>query len=593
MRVSEAWTCEFLYVLVNLQLPNPSIRKANPRQYSMNRSRLLWVAAAVIFPALPSTVFAQKSETIVTADRIYTSDDFRPIVEALLIRGDRIVFAGSLREVRARASRLAVTQAFPGRTIIPGMVDAHAHLLGLGQALLRVQLQGSTTYDEAIARIAARAATTKKGEWVTGRGWDQNLWPGKEFPTEAALSRAVPDHPVFVQRVDGHAGLANAAAMKLAGVTAATRDPDGGRIVRDAQGNPTGVFVDNAKDLITRAIPSSSRSQQREAILGAIAEANRWGLTGIHDAGESRGVIEQYEELARAGRYNLRNYVMVSADSADVEYYTKRGPRSDLYNGRLWVRSIKMYADGALGSRGAALLQPYSDDPGNVGLLLTPQRDLQRIADVALRHGFQVATHAIGDRGNRVALDVYDSALRKHPTADHRFRIEHAQVISLSDIPRFVKLGVIPSMQASHQTSDMGWAEDRIGHERIRGAYAWRSLLDLGAIIPNGSDFPVEDVNPLLSFHAAVTRQDPRNQPPGGWYPEQRMTREEALKAMTLWAAYAGFQEKILGSLSSGKYADFVVLDRDIMKVPADQILGATVQSTWLGGKAVYSRVSN
>lgn len=580
-------------MVVNLQLPNPSIRKANPRQYSMNRARLLWVAAAVIFPALPSTVFAQKSETIVTADRIYTSDDFRPIVEALLIRGDRIAFAGSLREVRARASRSAVTQAFPGRTIIPGMVDAHAHLLGLGQALLRVQLQGSSTYDEAIARTAARAATTKKGEWVTGRGWDQNLWPGKEFPTEAALSRAVPDHPVFVQRVDGHAGLANAAAMKLAGVTAATRDPDGGRIVRDAQGNPTGVFVDNAKDLITRAIPSSSRSQQREAILGAIAEANRWGLTGIHDAGESRGVIEQYEELARAGRYNLRNYVMVSADSADVEYYTKRGPRSDLYNGRLWVRSIKMYADGALGSRGAALLQPYSDDPGNVGLLLTPQRDLQRIADVALRHGFQVATHAIGDRGNRVALDVYDSALRKHPTADHRFRIEHAQVISLSDIPRFVKLGVIPSMQASHQTSDMGWAEDRIGHERIRGAYAWRSLLDLGAIIPNGSDFPVEDVNPLLSFHAAVTRQDPRNQPPGGWYPEQRMTREEALKAMTLWAAYAGFQEKILGSLSSGKYADFVVLDRDIMKVPADQILGATVQSTWLGGKAVYRRVSN
>ena len=558
----------------------------------MKTVRVLLLAAAVSLPALRVSE-AQQSETIVTADRIYTSDDFRPVVEALLIRGDRVNFAGSLREVRARASRSARTISFPGRTIIPGMVDAHAHLVGLGQALLRVSLQGSSTYDEVVARIAARASTTKKGEWVTGRGWDQNLWPGKDFPSHTALSRAVPDNPVFVDRVDGHAALANALAMRIAGVTAATRDPEGGRILRDAQGNPTGVFIDNAKGLIQRAIPSASGAQLSTAVVGAIAEANKWGLTGIHDAGESRRVIEIYEQLARAGKYNLRNYVMVSADSGDVEYYTKLGPRSDLYNGRLWVRAIKMYADGALGSRGAAMLEPYSDDPGNVGLLLTPQKELQRIADLALRKGFQVATHAIGDRGNRVALDVYDSALRKNPTADHRFRVEHAQVISLADIPRFAKLGVIPSMQASHQTSDMGWAEDRVGHERIRGAYAWRSLLDQGSIIPNGSDFPVEAVNPLLSFHAAVTRQNPVNEPPGGWYPEQRMTREEALKAMTLWAAYAGFQEKILGSLSPGKYADFVVLDRDIMRVPSDQILQATVQSTWLGGKAVYRRRNN
>lgn len=550
------------------------------------------LAVAVGIPALSRAAHAQ-SEMIVTADRIYTSDDFRPVVEAILIRGDRIAFAGSLREVRAMAARSAKVQNFPGRTIVPGMVDAHAHLLGLGQALLRVQLQGSKSYDEAVARITARAATTRKGEWVTGRGWDQNLWAGKEFPTEAALSRAIPDHPVFVERVDGHAGLANASAMRLAGVTAATKDPEGGLIVRDAQGNPTGVFVDNAQSLIDRVIPSSTRTQRREAVLGAIAEANRWGLTGIHDAGQSRPIIEIYEELARSNRFNIRNYVMVSGDSADVRYYTTRGPRSALYHGRVWVRSIKLYADGALGSRGAALLEPYSDAPKNSGLLLTPQRDLQRVADLALRRGFQVATHAIGDRGNRVALDVYDSALRKNPVADHRFRIEHAQVISLADIPRFARLGVIPSMQASHQTSDMGWAEDRVGHERIKGAYAWRSLLDIGSIIPNGSDFPVEEVNPLLSFHAAVTREDPGNQPPGGWYPEQKMTREEALKAMTLWPAYAGFQETILGSLSPGKYADFVVLDSDIMRVPAEQILRANVLSTWLGGKAVYRRGSN
>ncbi len=558
----------------------------------MKRERLLLLAAAVGLPAISSPAGAQ-SETIVTADRIYTSDDFRPVVEAMLIRGDKVVFAGSLREVRARSSRAATVQSFAGRTIVPGMVDAHAHLLGLGHALLRVQLQGSRTYDQAIERIAARAATTRKGEWITGRGWDQNIWPVKDFPTESALSRAVPDHPVFVQRVDGHAGLANAAAMRLAGVTAATKDPEGGLIVRDAQGNPTGVFVDNAQDLIGRVIPATSRAQRREAVLGAIAEANKWGLTGIHDAGQSRTTIEIYEELARANRYNIRNYVMVSGDSVDVSYYTTRGPRSGMYNGRVWVRSIKLYADGALGSRGAAMLEPYSDAPQNVGLLLTPQRELQRVTDLALRKGFQVATHAIGDRGNRVALDVYDSALRKNPVADHRFRIEHAQVISLADIPRFPQLGVIPSMQASHQTSDMGWAEARVGHGRIKGAYAWRALLDIGSIIPNGSDFPVEEVNPLLSFHAAVTRQDPGNQPPGGWYPEQRMTREEALKAMTLWPAYAGFQEKILGSLSPGKYADFVVLDADIMRVPADQILRANVLSTWLGGKSVYRRGSN
>ncbi|MBA3657340.1 MAG: amidohydrolase family protein, partial [Gemmatimonadaceae bacterium] len=333
----------------------------------MKSARFLWLAAAVAIPALSRSAHGQQAEAIVTADRIYTADDFRPVVEAILIRGDRIAFAGSLREVRAKASRSATTLNFPGRTIVPGMVDAHAHLLGLGQALLQVQLQGASTYDEAIARIAARAATTRKGEWVTGRGWDQNLWAGKEFPTESALSRSVPDHPVYVQRVDGHAGLANATAMKIAGVTASTRDPEGGLIVRDAKGNPTGVFVDNAQSLIGRVIPSTSRAQRREAVVGAIAEANKWGLTGIHDAGESRPVIEIYEELARANRYNIRNFVMVSGDSADVIYYTNRGPRSDMYNGRLWVRSIKLYADGALGSRGAAMLEPYSDDPKNKG----------------------------------------------------------------------------------------------------------------------------------------------------------------------------------------------------------------------------------
>jgi predicted amidohydrolase YtcJ len=301
-----------------------------------------------------------------------------------------------------------------------------------------------------------------------------------------------------------------------------------------------------------------------------------------------------YEELAKAGKYNLRNYVMLSdpgEPTAGVTLgnpYLRRGPQSALYGGHLWIRAIKLYADGALGSRGAALLAPYSDDPTNSGLLVSPPAHIEAWAETALRRGFQVNVHAIGDRGNRIALDAFEAALRRVPKADHRFRVEHAQVLSPQDIPRFAKLGVIPSMQATHQTSDMRWAETRVGLERIRGAYAWRSLLNTGVVIPNGTDFPVEEVNPLLTFHAAITRQDPANSPVGGWYPDQKMTREEALQSMTIWPAYAGFQESMLGSLTPGKYADFVVLDRDIMRVPDSEILGARVISTWIAGKRVY-----
>ncbi|HMA19918.1 MAG TPA: amidohydrolase, partial [Gemmatimonadaceae bacterium] len=459
---------------------------------------------------------------------------------------------------------------------------------GLGEFLRNVQLDGSASYDEVIARVVERAKTAKPGEWIIGRGWDQNLWADKKFPTHDALSRAVPNNPVVLSRIDGHAVLANAMAMRAAGITRATRDPVGGRVERDAEGSPSGVFADNASGLVTRAEPGSTPAQTRSAIIAAIAEANKWGLIGVHDAGQRRSTIDIYESLAREGRYNLRNYVMVSGDSADVSHYFSVGPRSALYDGHIWVRTIKLYADGALGSRGAAMLAPYADDPDNTGLLVTPPAEIQRIATEALKHGFQVATHAIGDRGNRVALDAYDAALKAVPTADHRFRVEHAQVISLDDVPRFAKMGVIPSMQASHQTSDMRWAETRVGPQRIKGAYAWRSLLNTGVVIPNGSDFPVEQVNPLISFHSAVTRQDATGWPPGGWYPEQRMTREEALRAMTIWPAYAAFQERLMGSITPGKYADFVILDRDIMTVPDNEILSTRVLSTWIGGQPVY-----
>jgi len=537
-------------------------------------------------PASPSS--RDRPDLVVVNARIYTVDNARPMASALAISYGRVVFVGSDAEARTLAGSATRVVDLKGRTVIPGMVDAHAHLLGLATSLRNVLLAGSSSYDEVIKRVAARARTMKPGEWVEGRGWDQNLWPEKAFPTHEALSRATPDNPVALRRVDGHAILANAMAMRLAGITAATKDLEGGRIVRLPNGDPSGVFVDNAAGLVSRRIPSPSNATIREATLAAVAEANRWGLTGIHDAGESRSTIDIFESLAREGRFNLRNYVMVSDNERDIAYYTSRGPRSGLHGGRIWVRAIKTYADGALGSRGAALLAAYSDDPGNVGLLVSQPAHLEQVAEVGLRTGFQVNIHAIGDRGNRVALDAFAAALKAVPTADHRFRIEHAQIISPEDIPRFAQLGVIPSMQASHQTSDMRWAEARVGPQRIRGAYAWRSLLNTGVVIPNGSDFPVEEVNPLISFHSAVTRQDPTNWPAGGWYPDQVMNREEALRSMTIWPAYAAFQEKELGSLSPGKYADFVVLDRDIMQVPATDILATRVLATYLGGKIVY-----
>jgi hypothetical protein len=470
------------------------------------------------------------------------------------------------------------------------MIDAHAHLLNLGQSLRTVSLVGTTSYDEVVQRVAARARTTPPGQWILGRGWDQNKWGDTRFPSHEALSRAVPNNPVVLTRIDGHAILVNAAALRAAGVTAAAKDPSGGRVERAANGEPTGVFIDNAKALVERFVPAPTRDDLKNATLAAIAESNRWGLVGLHDAGEPRNVIDIFEELAKAGQFNLRAYVMVGDDSAAIAHYFARGPQSGLYDNRLWIRSIKLYADGALGSRGAALLDPYADDPKNNGLLLSAPEHIRDVATRGLRAGFQINTHAIGDRGNRVVLDAYAAALAAVPAADHRFRIEHAQVISHDDIPRFAKLGVIPAMQGVHQTSDMYWAPTRLGYARTLGAYAWRALMNTGVVIPNGSDFPVEAVNPLLSFHSAVSRQDAADWPPGGWFPEQRFTRDEALKSMTIWPAYASFQEQFTGSLTPGKLADFVILDRDIMTVPDAEILGTNVVATYIGGRPVFER---
>ena len=550
------------------------------------------ISRTILFAGMASVALAQGAapvaDLIVTNARIYTSDDTRPVVEAVAVAGGKVLFAGNAAGAMALKGAATRVLDVGGRTVIPGMIDAHGHVAGLGDALHIVDLTGTTTYDEVVARVAERAKKTPKGQWVLGRGWDQNDWGDTRFPTHDKMTAAVPDHPVYIVRVDGHAGLANLKALQAAGVTAATQDPSGGHIERNADGSPSGVFVDNAQGLVRRAIPRQTRDDVKLAITDAVREAQRWGLTGVHDAGASATALDVYEELAKSGQMKFRLYAMISDDAPTVDAWFKRGPLMDAYNGSLWVRSIKLYSDGALGSRGAALLEPYSDDAKNIGLLVSAPAHIQDVATRALKAGFQINTHAIGDRGNRLVLDAYEAALKAVPTADHRFRVEHAQILNFDDVSRFAHLGVIPSMQASHQTSDMYWAAARLGAQRLLGAYAWRSLLNTGVVVPNGSDFPVEQVNPLISFHSAVSRQDARDWPPGGWYPAERMTREEALKSITIWAAYSGFQEKVLGSLTPGKYADFVVLDQDIMRVPPELLLNTRVLQTWVGGTKVY-----
>ncbi|MFQ6046786.1 MAG: amidohydrolase [Gemmatimonadales bacterium] len=556
----------------------------------LTRTRLLTAVVAVAATAPAAAQQPEPADLVITNARIYTVDRNRPLAHAMAATDGRIVFVGSTRGAEVFVGENTDVWDMDGNTVIPGMVDAHAHLLGLGTALRRVDLVGTRSYQEVIERVVERARTVPRGEWIQGRGWDQNDWGDTRFPTHEALSRAVPDHPVYLTRVDGHAALVNAKALELAGVTARTRDPEGGRFIRDAGGNPTGVLIDRAQGVVTRMIPPASEGELREAVLAAIREANKWGLTGIHDAGVGPSTIDIYEQLAKEGRYNLRNYVMISSSDRTLERYFDRGPQEGLYDGRLWIRAIKMVADGALGSRGAALLEPYSDEPANTGLITAPYERIREVAVRGLRNGFQVNVHAIGDRANRMVLDAFESALQEVPVADHRFRVEHAQVIHFQDIPRFAELDVIPSMQGSHQTSDMYWAIGRLGWTRAQGAYAWRSLLNTGVVIPNGSDFPVESPNPLISFKAFVTRQDENGWPAGGWFPEERTSREEALESMTIWPAYGAFMERETGSLSPGKYADFVVLDQDIMTVAAERILDTHVLMTVLGGEVVYRR---
>ncbi len=537
--------------------------------------RIGWLAGFAVLGC-----HAQIADLAVTGAHIYTVDPQHPSASAIASKGGRILAVGEdiSRFIGPQTKRVDAR----GATIVPGLIDSHVHMRNLGDSLETLDLRGSTSESDIVEKVKHAARETKPGDWIRGRGWDQNLWADKRFPTAAGISLAAPNNPVFLTRVDGHAAWVNRKALDLADINALTPDPQGGKILRTASGAPTGVVVDGAQALVAGRIPRPTPADNERRIARAAKECARLGLTTVHDAGIDGADIAAYRTLIAKHQLPVRVYGMLSRPA-----WIASPSLAPEIGDWLTIRSIKLVADGALGSRGAALLQPYSDDPGNSGLLILDEATIRQVALDAVARGFQVNTHAIGDRANRTVLNAYASAL-KGPN-DKRFRVEHAQIVAPDDFARFRDYSVIASVQATHATSDMPWAESRLGAGRIKGAYAWQTFLKLGVRVPNGSDFPVENPNPLWGIYSAVTRQDHEGNPPGGWFANQRMTREQALKSWTLEGAYAGFQERDKGSLSPGKLADFVVLSDDIMKIPAAGIWKTRVTMTVLNGAIVYS----
>ena len=546
--------------------------------------RILWISI-VFVSTLLACAPAARAETVLYDVNGHTSTESGPRDFRVLVVSDdgRVVATGDSALLADHPDAVRIDGG--GRTVLPGLIDAHGHVYSLGELQDDLNLTGSPSLAVALRSLDDYCRAHPYAKWIIGRGWNQVLWPVREFPRAKDIDAVVADRPVWLRRVDGHAGWANSTTLGIAGIDHDTPDPPGGRIVRDSTGAATGILVDKAMDLVEAHIPPPTKAEIRRRYRSAIATLVSLGLTGVHDAGITLEQAEVYLSMAADGELGMRVYAMLLGADETLDAIDK--PLRGLDADHLDIAAVKLFADGALGSRGAALLEPYSDDPENRGLPYWTKAELTPMVARANRLGFQVAVHAIGDRANRMVLDVYDEIQQGVPSP-LRNRIEHAQVIALEDIPRFAELGVIASMQPTHATSDMNMAEDRIGPERIRGAYAWRRLLDAGAVIASGSDFPVESPNPFLGLYAAVTRQDREGRPAGGWYADQALSRAEALHSFTLAAAYAAHQEDRVGSLEPGKWADFIVIDRDYFSVPASEIDDIRVLETWIGGKRIY-----
>ena len=554
--------------------------------------------------ALPLALFvgwlatAQRSG-VVLADlvlqngNIYTVDERHPKAEAIAVKAGRIVFVGSNSEAQKYVGKTTAVIDLMGKTVVPGMTDAHQHLSGVGFREMTLNLEGVSSLEEFLARVKERVDQAKPDEWITGRGWIETFWKPPVFPTRWDLDKVSPNNPVFLDRADGHGAVANSLALKRANVDKNTPNPFGGEISKDKNGEPNGMFLDAAQNLIQRQIPGTTSAEAERAIVLGVKRDVQLGWTQVQDPGGSYAEVGLMEKLYRENKIKLRIYKGLSGPGKEAQRLLREGIKVGSFENHLTVRMVKLYADGSLGSRSAALLAPYSDKPETSGFLTIKEEDLQPFLQEALRKGIQVQTHAIGDRGNRFILDQYEKAMNAVPQAEWkikspRWRVEHSQIVNPADIGRFARLGVIPSMQPSHAIGDLHFAPSRLGIERLNGAYAWQSFIKAGSIVPGGSDAPVERGEPMIEFYAAVARKDMKGFSGNGWHPEEAATREQALKMFTIWPAYAAFEESLRGSIEVGKLADFTVFSADIMKIPEAEILKTRCMMTVIGGEVVY-----
>lgn len=557
---------------------------------------LMAMSATLMLGGCGSLQQGEVADLILKNTNVITVDSGMPRAEALAVRGERILAVGTNAQIQAFAGDATRVLSLEGATVVPGLIDAHIHFPRLGKRTKELFLDETRSAQEVVAILREQVKKRSAGEWVTGQGWHTATWNVLGYPDNAVLNEIAPDNPVYLVGMASHAAWINDAALRLVGVDRDTPDPPGGKIVRHAiTGKPTGILLENATELVSRFLPEETRETRKANLELSVRTATSMGLTSLHDAGSDYQEIELYKELLDEGKLDIRLYVMfdIPAPGAILDEYIKKPPEIGLGDNRLTLRSLKVYADGALGARGAVLLEPYSDQQETTGLVQNDEDALHQIVSRAMKAGYQVSTHAIGDGGNRAFLNAVERAQKELPDRDPRHRNEHAQVISPEDIPRFAELGVIASMQPIHCITDMGFAEKRLGPKRMKGAYAWKSLLDAGATVIGGADtpaFPVHWTNPLLGIYSAVTRQDSEGNPPGGYYPEQRVSRMEALKMYTISAAYAAFEEDIKGSLTAGKLADLTVLSRDILSIPAPEILETETLMTIVGGEIVFQQ---
>jgi predicted amidohydrolase YtcJ len=557
---------------------------------SEQANRKGWVVQPVEAIGCPSG--AEQADLLFTNGNIYTVNDRQPHAEAIAVKNGRVVFVGPNEDAKKFSAAKIVD--LHGRTVVPGFTDSHCHIFGIGEREMRLNLEGTISLEDFLARVKERVDKTAPGKWITGRGWIETFWKPPQFPIRQDLDKIAPNNPLFLTRADGHASVVNSAALEIARIDKNTPDPFGGQILK-TNGEPNGMLLDNAQDLVAKNIPKSTEAEREEALLRGIDREIKLGWCEIQNAGSYKEDIDLIRKAFEAGKIKIRFVNAVYGPGKDAQNFSREGPAINTFDHHFTQRTIKVIFDGALGSRGAALLKPYSDSPETSGFLTEKSEDLQPMFEKALRRGIQVETHAIGDRANRLILDLYERAFNAvrpddRKIRDPRWRIEHAQIVDPADIPRFAKLGVIPSMQPSHAISDLFFAPARLGMDRLAGAYSWHSFLNTGCIIAGGSDAPVERGEPMIEFYAAVARKSVKGESGEGWHPEEAISREDALKMFTIWPAYAAFEEKDKGSIEVSKLADFTVLSQDIMKIPETGILETRNEMTVIGGEIVHPR---